>query len=138
MTLVLWGGAAAYVGPEPEPEVYEFPALSDGVGLEISSFEETRTFDPTIRSRSVAGYLKTRPRASRVPSQFKGAYLPLTDTDRATLEEFEESVGVGSTSFTWTNPADDVEYTVRFKEPVRYMPIGTKNHWKAEMTLVEV
>jgi hypothetical protein len=113
----------------------DFPTLTDIP--DVDGWEEQRAFDPTIRVRSEAGYLKTRPRTTRVPMQWKATYSYLSSEDKATLQSFEASVGVGSGAFNWTNPTDAVVRIVRFKEPIKYSPAGSKLRWRAEMTLEE-
>ncbi len=114
----------------------DFPTLSDTP--DVDGWEEQRAFDPTIRVRSEAGYLKTRPRTTRVPMQIKFRYSYLPADDKATLQTFEGTVGIGADAFNWTNPNDGVTRSVRFKEPVRYSPAGSRLNWKAEITLEEV
>jgi hypothetical protein len=114
-----------------------FPTLSSDAP-DVDSWKEQRAFDPTIRARSEGGYTKTRPRTTRIPMQWKVRYGYLSAADKSTLQAFENTVKVGSDAFTWTNPVDGLQKTVRFKEPVKYVPVGTKNYWRADFILEEV
>lgn len=117
-----------------------FPALS--VTPSISGWEEGKAFDPTIRSQSEGGYVSTRPRFTRIPKKWKLSYsqgnaLPLAD--KALLEAHEDSVHVGSGSFTWTNPMDGQTYTVRYVDgPIQFRPLVGKLLWEAAVVLEQL
>ena len=114
-----------------------FPTLS--VNACLAGWEEIKAFDPTLRARSEAGYLKTRAKTTRVPRQYKISYEFLTIADKTTLQGFEDTVRVGADSFTWHHPIDGVDKSVRLTGPIRYTPMAdNKNIWKAEFTLEEV
>lgn len=113
-----------------------FPVLSDAP--DVDAWEESRAFDPTIRTKSEGGYTKTRPRTTRIPMQWKLQFKYLSAADKAALQSFESSVKVGADAFNWTNPVDGQVKVVRFKEPVKYVPVGCKLYWRAEMALEEV
>lgn len=113
-----------------------YPSLS--VNPDVQGWEESRAFDPTIRARSEAGYVKTRPRTTRVPMQWKVLYQNLPAADKAAVQNFESLVMVGADAFAWTNPMDGVVKTVRFKELVRCSPMGSRLYWRVEFTLEEV
>ncbi|MCE5334271.1 MAG: hypothetical protein LLG06_06745 [Desulfobacteraceae bacterium] len=113
-----------------------FPTLADQP--DVQSWEESRALDPTIRARSEGGYVKTRPRTTRIPMQWKLQYLYLSSSDKATLQSFERSVKVGADAFSWTNPADGLVRTVRMKEPIVYAPVQSAQAWRVEMALEEV
>jgi len=113
-----------------------FPTLTDG-SVTPDGWEQTKAFDPTVRSRSEGGYLKTRPRCTRVPKKWRAVY-EMVAADKTTLTTFENTVMVGSDVFTWTNPDDGVVYSVRLLEPIKFSPIGSKLKWRAELLLEEV
>ena len=94
-----------------------------------------RAYDPTIRSRSEGGYVKTRARYSRVPLKWTVYYL-ITSAEKTTLTSFEDSVLVGSDSFLWTDPSTNTSATVRFSEPISYEPVSSK--WKAKIVVEQV
>lgn len=114
----------------------DFPTLTDAP--DVDSWEEQRAYDPTIRAKSEGGYVKTRPRYTRVPMQWKLKYSYLSATDKTTLQAFENTVRVGADAFNWTNPDSGAVHVVRFKEPIKFAPVGCKLRWRAEMTLEEV
>jgi len=113
-----------------------FPSLSDQP--DVNGWEEQRAFDPAIRAKSEGGYTKTRPRTTRVPMQWKVVYAYLSGADKSVLQVFENMVKVGSDAFLWTNPVDGLDRKVRYREAVKYAPVGSKLTWRAEMLLEEV
>lgn len=113
-----------------------FPSISDQP--DVNGWQEQRAFDPTIRAKSEGGYTRTRPRTTRIPMQWKVLYAYLSAADKSALQEFEKLVKVGADAFVWTNPVDGTERKVRYREPVKYSPVGSKLYWRAEMVLEEV
>lgn len=111
-----------------------FPTLS--TKPEESSYQQTRAFDPTIRVRSEAGYLKTRARTTRIPYKFSVVYPAVTNAEKSLLEAFEDNMSIGGNSFYWKD-AGNVTRTVRLMEPITYTVAGVDT-WKAAMTLEEV
>ncbi len=114
-----------------------FPTLTTG-DWHPDDLIEQAAFDPTIRTKSEGGYIKTRPRTTRIPRQWKGALQLLSHTDKAALQVFEESVKIGADAFTWTDPDTGDSRVVRFAGPVQYTPVGSKVWWKASFVLEEV
>ena len=121
-----------------------FPTILRRVGLTQTPIvnEEIAAFDPTIRSQYEGGYVSTRSRFTRLSQQWSVKYEMTTTTNKETLQAFEKARGVGSESFTWTNPIPLVSttHTVRFLEPVRYTPTLLTNfqYWTVEFILEEV
>ena len=117
-----------------------FPTL--GKNPTIYNWDEQAAADPTIRSRSEGGYLKTRPRYTRIQRRWSVMYHALSNTDKGTLRAHEVDRKVGSESFTWTNPVDSQSYTVRFAAPVVYALSGhyegSALAWDVKMILEEV
>ncbi len=113
-----------------------FPTLSRNPTW--GDYQQSRAYDPTIRAKSEGGYVKTRARYTRAPKKFTAIYNYLTSTEKASLETFEDTVGVGADAFTWSDP-DAVSHTVRLAEAIIFTRVtqGT-GRWKAEMTLEEV
>ncbi len=114
----------------------DFPTLN--VIPSISGWSEERAFDPTIRARSDAGYVKTRPRTTRVPKTYKITFSPMSLADKQAVAAFEDTVKVGADSFNWMHPIDNAVKVVRFAEPVKFTTLWNKNWWKVEMVLEEV
>ncbi len=69
-------------------------------------------------------------------------YDILSNSDKGTLQAFEEARSVGSENFTWTNPQDSTGYDVRFAGPVEYrytdVFIGSTRAWRVGFELEEV
>jgi len=65
-----------------------------------------------INSQFEGNFSQTRRAATRGRKMFTLKFNAVTDAEFATLEAFFDA-NVGG-SFTWTNPRDSVEYTVRF------------------------
>jgi hypothetical protein len=115
----------------------DFPALT--AVPSYTGWDEQIAYDPVIRSRSEGGYTKTRPRYTRIPMQWKFRYSDLSESEKTTLQNFERvTVKGGADGFSWTNPIDNVARTVRFKEPVKYVPIFPGPVWDVTITLEEV
>lgn len=113
-----------------------FPTLS--IKASVQGWEESRAFDPTIRARSEAGYMKTRARCTRVPKKWKVSYFPATGDDKAAVESLESTVLIGAKQFKWRNHATGTDFWVRLAEPIKYTPLGSKLLWKIEMSIEEV
>ena len=121
-----------------------FPTILRRVGLTQTPIvnEEIVAFDPTVRSQYEGGYVSTRSRFTRIPRRWDVKYEWMTTVNKGTLQTFEEARGVGSESFTWTNPIPLVSTThaVRFLEPMRCIPVPKTNfqYWTVEFILEEV
>lgn len=103
----------------------------------VEGYSTEKAFDPTIRSRSESGYLKTRSRCTRIPEKWTVYYF-ITTAQKTLLEAHVDAVGVGGTAFTWTDPATSTSHSVRFSEPVKYSTVASNGHWKAQITVEEV
>lgn len=106
----------------------------------VESMDNTLAHDPTIRSTSEGGYVTSRARFTRLTRRWNVRYEWMSRTNKGTLLAFEEARYVGAESFTWTNPIDDTAYTVRFLEPVQYIPHANTDFlwWTVEFTLEQV
>jgi len=104
----------------------------------VEGYSQTVLFDPVLRSKTDGGYRHTRARFTRVPKKWRLHYTAMSDTDKATMEAFEQACGYGAQSMTWTNPKDGQEYTVRFSKPVEYRLFRTSQLWEFEVELEEV
>jgi hypothetical protein len=116
----------------------DFPSLSTKPAQ--SEFREESAYDPTLRSKSEGGYLKTRPRYTRMPRKWRLVYPWMSGTDKDTLWAFEVARKVGGESFNWTNPQDSQVYVVRFGAPILYRLLKVKGDdtWRVEFDLEEV
>lgn len=118
-----------------------FPSLTGTpANPEVLEFQDSISTNPTIRSPKDAGYQQTRSRFTRYPRTWQIVYNGIITTDKNLIRTHEEERGVGGNSFSWTNPADSVVYTVRFIRPVLYQPWGNTNYtrWIVSFDLEEV
>jgi hypothetical protein len=67
---------------------------------------------PQVRTEFEANYVQSRAKATRARGFWTLYWKAMTDADFATLSTFFKT-NLGST-FTWTHPVTDTEYTVRF------------------------
>ena len=106
----------------------------------VSAFETKVAHDPTIRSTSEGGYVTSRARFTRLADAWVVHYDWMSQVNKDTVKAFEEARGVGSASFTWANPEDSTNYTVRFLGLIVYTPHEHTNflYWKVEFVLEEV
>lgn len=112
-----------------------FPTLANKP--DSSKHSET-VIDPTVRTEMEGGYVVTRARFTRAPrKEWTIGYTYISDAEKQSIETFVASVRVGSAIFNWTNPADNVTYLVRFKEPPNYSyrGQGTYKRWDVSMKL---
>mgnify|MGYP001578067759 CR=1 FL=1 len=114
-----------------------FPSFA--VAPSVEGWEEEAASDPTIRSETEGGYTQTRPRFTRIRGKWTIQYTTMTLADKNTMKTFERTTVIGgSNSFTWTNPADSTQYTVRFLGTVKYKMHINKNYWDISFVLEEV
>lgn len=113
----------------------DFPTLS--VYPSIHGWAEEVAVDPTIRNDYEAGYVITRARFTRIPKKWHVVYNAMPQSDKEILQAFENDVKVGSCAFNWTNPLDNIQYTVRFLAPISYRLLSP-GIWQVEFDLEEV
>lgn len=104
---------------------YTFPTLSRGVS--IQNFSEEVAEDPTLRDPMDDGLTLTRPGWTKLKQKFKYQYSLLLPADKVLLKAMQTSVKVGSGEIDWSNPDDDVTYTVLLTKPIRFQ-IDLNNH----------
>lgn len=92
--------------------------------------------DSTISVTTDANYKRTRPRTTRMIRSWTFAYNALTDEKYDALVAFFETVGKFQ-SFTFTNPIDDKDYTVRFTSDFSFQYVAP-NGWQGSLTFEEV
>jgi len=73
-----------------------------------------------LRNEFQSGYVVTRAKFTRLVNKWHVVYRYITDTDKSTLETFENNVKVGTDAFYWTEPATSTQKTVRFLAPIHY------------------
>lgn len=113
-----------------------FPTLS--INPERDSYKEKPGIDPTIRSEMDSGIIITRQKFTRVPLAFEFEYSMLPADEKIILQSFEVSCGYGSGSFTWTNPTNSIDYTVRFSDPIEYKLSENGVDWDVIIKILEV
>lgn len=117
----------------------DFPTLSSYAIPEVNAWQESKAFDPTIRSPQEAGYILTKARFTRIPKKWHISYETLQNDDKISLENFETARKVGAESFNWTNPKNSIVYVVRFLAPISFgFNSQSSMYWKAEFDLEEV
>ena len=106
----------------------------------VGDFEHRLAQDPTIRSRFDGGYVQSRARFTRLPETWPLKYAGLSKANKNTLEAFEKTQLAGSNSFTWLNPEDSTNYTVRFVGLASYKAWPHTNflRWDMEFILEQV
>lgn len=118
-----------------------YPTLSSFKLTEevFDSWKEGLAVDPTLKNDQEGGYSITRSRFTRDRRFWEFTYPYYTSADKDTLMTFERTtVRVGTTSFTWINPRDSVAYTVRYGQPVEYVPNKGSSYWKITQRFEEV
>jgi hypothetical protein len=114
-----------------------YPTLPSGSLPDSRQFSQALE-DPAMRTEMEGGYVSTRPKHTRTPRKtWSVAYQMLTDADKTELETFWNTVKGGSVIFDWTNPANDVVYQVRFKEPLnfQYKGIAYTRRWDCSFSV---
>ena len=120
---------------------HNFPtAVLDG--LENSKFFTEAQADPVKRAEIDGGYVITRPRYTRVPRKtWTTGFTDLTAVQKEDFGTFWDAQRGGSDSFVYLNPADAVNYTVRFKgQPkIKYTGMASLRLWEiSNITLEQV
>ena len=92
-----------------------FPSLSTDIEVSYPILEQLE--DAVIRSKFEGGYVQTRALYSRIRKTWSIVYHYVPTADKVIIDTFVNTVQCGADSFTWTNPQDNVTYTVRFTEP---------------------
>lgn len=115
-----------------------FPTLTES-GLNIAAsfpIDEQRE-DSVIRSEFEGGYVQTRAIHTRVRKKWNINYHNLSSANKVSIDTFIDTVNGGADSFTWTNPQDSANYTVRFRDIPNFSYISY-NRWEVNFTLEQV
>lgn len=101
-----------------------------------STLQETK-IKGQLRSDFENGSVQSAAKWTRSRKKFELSWDSMSKTDKSTLETFFDN-NLGGT-FTWTNPADNQEYIVRFAEDeINMSPkLGNINYWKVDLELEE-
>lgn len=113
-----------------------FPILTSYAN--VDGLTDTLAFDPTIRTQTESGALITRARFTSVKKKWTYSYRFLSETDKTRLENFQESVNVGSAIFNWTHVKTSIVYAVRLEKPFEFfVEPGFPNKWRAAVSLLQ-
>jgi uncharacterized protein (TIGR02217 family) len=109
----------------------DFTTVSDYV------LEETPQFQ-TLVSTFENGVEQRRAKRANSIREFKLQYFTRSVTDFTTVRDFFLSKKGALTSFTWTNPNDSVDYTVRYKEDSLRFVLKSYGIYDFDFTLIQV
>jgi len=114
-----------------------YPTLSQNPDAE--GFRQEPVTDPTLRNDCENGKVLTRAKYTSVPKKWAFNYTQLSNTDKELIDVFEKTtVKYGADSFSWTNPIDNITYTVRFTKPVVYVLADSQLHeWNIQIEIAE-
>jgi hypothetical protein len=96
--------------------------------------------DPSLRTEMEGGYVVSRARFTRAPRRtWQSGFTFIKSPGKAELETFWTTVKGGSAIFQWRNPADGVDYLVRFKGTLKfsYVGAGLNQRWDVTFTVEE-
>lgn len=112
--------------------------------LDAASFAETIENPSMTPAKMEGGYVITRPRFTRRPRRtFSFVFIMMDDDNKATLENFWNTMLGGSNSFHWVHPVSGENLTVRFSDQMTMKfnrtGFGSVNIWQTDpVILVEV
>lgn len=110
---------------------HDFPTAALD-GLEDSKHFGVQQADPAKKSEMDGGYTTTRPRYTRLPRKtWTTGFTDLTDAQKDSFATFWDAMMGGSDSFIYLNPADALDYTVRFtgQPKIKYMGMASLRRW---------
>jgi hypothetical protein len=123
------------------PVPQQFPLDYRSKGWDSAAYQ-VNSEDPSIKTEMDGGYMVSRPRHTRLPRKtFTIGWKKMLDTDKVILQNFWNVRRGGSNSFTWTDPVEDVGYTVRFKSQglnFQYAGAGNTKLWDITIELEQV
>ena len=96
-----------------------------------------QVINPAISSPFENGMVQVRPRFTRSRKRWSISYRALTEAEKNTVKNFYDSVSGGSYYFTWENPMDEVEHTVRFINDMEITQI-TNTYYTVSFDLEEL
>jgi hypothetical protein len=118
---------------------YTFPTLTALTKKPtVEGYEFGPQADSTIKNDVEGGYKLTRARYTRIPLSWNLSYTPISEANMLILDAFQHTVGIGAQMFDWTNPVDNVTYTVRLADKIRFKMHQKPTLWEAEFVLEEV
>jgi uncharacterized protein (TIGR02217 family) len=99
---------------------------------------ETSKEYKTLVSKFENGYEQRRQKWASVLREWKLVYKNRDATDLSTITTVFDNKKGAFTSFTWTNPLDSTDYTVRFKEDSLKYTCPYYGRYNIEFSLCEV
>lgn len=118
---------------------HDFPTTTLD-GLEDSKHFTVAQADPAKSADVEGGYRITRPWYTRLPRKtWTTGFTDLTDTEKDSFTDFWDEQFGGSDSFIYLNPADAVNYTVRFKglPKIKYTGMAALRLWEISGIILE-
>lgn len=115
----------------------DFPPAGMTAKEDTSKIKQTQS-DDVIRTETDGGYVITRRRHTRAPRKvFTLGFTDISNADKVLLENFYASNS--ASIFTWTDWTSGTEFTVRFKEPLKfkYTGRGDNKRWNVEDFVLE-
>lgn len=91
---------------------------------------------PTVKVEFEGNYAQTRPKYTRSMEKFSLHFRPITEADKTTLKTFFNTNS--GNSFTWTNPTNTIEYTIRFSEDTLRFKYILSERYEITIPLEEV
>ncbi len=113
-----------------------FPTLSSGAKWVIDGHEEGPQFDPTLTTKSSAGYGQRVVHATNIPEVSTWPLTNLTAADVVLIKAFQRSVW-GAVPFDWTHPLTDATHEVVFDPsclPIKFVPFAV-DRWQTKKPL---
>ena len=93
---------------------------------------------PSIRSRSDAGYLVSRPLWTATKREFKLKWKALTNSQVEQIETFFDNIGWGGTEFNFTSPVDSTTYAVKLMDDEMKVKYIAEDKFEVKLTFMEV
>ena len=113
----------------PEPKI----SAADNCGSSYTMSIE----DSTISTTTDANYEHTRPRTTRMRTNWTFAWMGMSDADFKTLTDFYHQVGKFA-AFSWKNPIDEKTYAVRFADGLSGWQYDYPTGWHGVLKFKEV
>lgn len=97
-----------------------FPTFTLSKGPNPKTWKEVVLLDPTIRTETAAGIMKTRARFTALLKRFDFNYNFLTEADKVLIEEHQEHVVVGASKFTYRMKQTNEDWEVKLLRIIRF------------------
>lgn len=109
--------------------------------MDAATYSETIEDPAVSNAKMEGGYVTSRPKFTRRPRRmFAFQFVDMTDTDKATLLNFYNSMFGSSNAFTWTHPATSESINVRFDPSTKLkfsrIGFGPINVWQTDTIIL--